>query len=148
MENSFRSINALLGAAAIVLLAACGPTPASAQEVTLEGVHLDIANTAMDTSFPAGCSGEAPACVQAQEGNKILSVTFQPRDLPKGQMLAYKNLPAVSVTTQDGTPVQYTLYKYDNVAHTLMLGFEVPDNAVVAGLNWANSKGIPLQAAP
>ncbi len=132
------------GVVALVLLASCGAVTAvpSAPEatptlevfipldkaipdqgITLEGVHLEIVNATLDTSFPAGCTGEAPACTQAQNGYSLLSVTFQPRDLPEGQMLAYKNLPAVSVIVEGGMAVPHSLYKYDNATHTLTLGF-------------------------
>lgn len=66
--------------------------------LTREGVRLELAGAALDTSFPAGCTGFEPACFQAKEGFKILSVAFMPRDLPEGDMLAYKSLPPVSVT--------------------------------------------------
>ena len=116
--------------------------------IVLEGIHLEIANATLNQSFPAGCTGEAPACTQAQNGDKILSVTFEPRDLPEGQMLAYKNLPAVSVTMEGGPAVSYSLYKYDNATHTLTLGFEVPETASAFGLKWADLAEIPLEVAP
>jgi hypothetical protein len=116
--------------------------------IVLEGIHLHIANATLNRSFPAGCTGEAPACTQAQNGDKILSVTFQPRDLPEGQMLAYKNLPDVSVTVKGGETVLHSLFKYDNVTHILTLGFEVPENASAFGLKWADLTEIPLNVAP
>ncbi len=65
--------------------------------ITLEGVHLDVTGASLDPSFPAGCTGEEPACYRAKDGFKILSVRLAPRDLPAGDMLAYKSLPPVSV---------------------------------------------------
>ena len=112
--------------------------------ITLEGVHLDVASAVLDKSFPAGCTGESPACTQAQDGLKMLSVAFEPRNLPEGDMLAYKSLPSVSVAMEGGTSVSYSLTKYDNTSHTLTLGFEVPADAAVFGLHWADLAEIPL----
>lgn len=155
MQKLFKHINVLLVVAtvsimAIILLTSCGAKPAasSVQEVTLEGVHLKIAGATLDQSFPAGCTGEAPGCTQARNGYKILSVAFQPRDLPEGQMLAYKNLPSVSVTVRGGKTVPHSLFKYDNVTHILTLGFEVSESASAFGLKWADLAEIPLEVAP
>jgi hypothetical protein len=112
--------------------------------ITLEGVHLDVAGAVLDKSFPAGCTGEPPACTPAQEGLHMLSVKFEPRDLPEGDMLAYKSLPSVSVTIEGGPSVSYSLSKYDNASHALTLGFEVPADANVFGLHWADLVEIPL----
>jgi hypothetical protein len=113
--------------------------------ITLEGVHLEILNATLDRSFPAGCVGEAPACIHAQNGNDFLLVALKPRDLPEGQMLAYKNLPAISVAMEGGLSAPYSLHKYDNATHILTLGFEVPANATVFGLKWADLREIPLE---
>jgi hypothetical protein len=117
-------------------------------EIMLEGVYLEISHAALDQAFPAGCTGEAPACNQSRGGNQFLSVSFKPRDLPEGQMLAYKNLPAVSVAMEGGSSASYSLIKYDNMTHTLTLGFEVPETAAVFGLRWADLREIPLEVAP
>jgi hypothetical protein len=119
------------------------PEPA----ITLEGVHLEIVSATLNPSFPAGCVGEAPACTPAQNGNHFLSVEFKPRDLPDGQMLAYKSLPAVRVAMEGGLSAPYSLTKYDNMTHTLTLGFEVPESAAVFGLKWADLREIPLEVA-
>jgi hypothetical protein len=116
-------------------------------EITLEGVHLEILSATLDRSFPAGCTGEVPACNPAQKGMNFLAITLKPRDLPEGQMLAYKNLPAVSVVMEGGLSASYSLTKYDNMTHTLTLGFEVPDSAAVFGLKWADLREIPLEIA-
>ena len=50
--------------------------------IVLEGVHLQIAGAVLGGEFPAGCTGDAPACTKAKEGARILSVEFAPRDLP------------------------------------------------------------------
>jgi hypothetical protein len=113
--------------------------------IILEGVHLDPRNARLSKSFPLGCTGGAPVCTQARAGYKMLSVTFSPRDLPQGQILAYKNLPLVRVVMEDKTSVAYSIYKYDNAAHTLSLGFEVPESAAVFGLKWADLTEIPLK---
>jgi hypothetical protein len=112
--------------------------------IMLEGVHLDITGTALDTSFPAGCAGEPPACTPAQDGFSMLSVTFAPRDLPVGNMLAYKTLPPVSVAMEGGANAPYSLSIYDHASRSLTLGFEVPESAAVFGLQWADLVEIPL----
>lgn len=112
--------------------------------ITLEGVHLDITGATLGKAFPTGCTGEPPACTQAKEGLNMLSVTFAPRDLPTGNMLAYKNLPTVSVAMEGGASASYSLSAYDNATHTLTLGFEVPDSASSFGLHWADLVEIPL----
>jgi hypothetical protein len=117
-------------------------------DITLEGVHLEIVSATLNPAFPAGCSGEAPGCTQAQNGNHFLSVEFKPRDLPEGQMLAYKILPSVGVVMEGGISAPYSLHKYDNLTHTLTLGFEVPESATVFGLKWADLREIPLEVAP
>ena len=59
-------------------------------------------------------------------------------------MLAYKSLPPVSVAMGGGVNVSYSLTKYDNSSHALTLGFEVPGEAAVFGLRWADLAEIPL----
>jgi hypothetical protein len=112
--------------------------------ISLEGIPLDIAGAVLDTSFPVSCTGDEPACFQAKEGFNILSVTFNPHDLPEGDMLAYKSLPAVSVAMEDGGSVSYSWTIYDNISHALTLGFEVPGEAAVFSLHWADLVEIPL----
>ena len=112
--------------------------------ITLEGIYLDVTSAVLDKSFPAGCTGEPPACTPAQEGLNMLSVMFEPRNLPEGHMLAYKNLPSVSVAMEGGLNVAYSLTKYDNATHALTIGFEVPASATVFGLHWADLAEIPL----
>jgi len=112
--------------------------------IMLEGVHLDMAGVVLDKSFPAGCTGEPPACTPAEEDFNMLSITFAPRDLPEGDMLAYKSLPPVSVAMEGGGSASYSLSAYDNATRTLTLGFEVPDSASVFGLHWADLVEIPL----
>jgi len=112
--------------------------------ITMEGVHLDVTAAVLDKSFPAGCTGEPPVCTLAKEGLNMLSITFAPRDLPVGEMSDYKSLPPVSVATERGASVSYSLSTYDNVTRTLTLGFEVPDNVSVFGLHWADLVEIPL----
>ncbi len=141
-------------------LAACGPAvaePTTTPEVfipldkaipdagiVLEGVHLRIAGSTLSREFPAGCTGAAPGCVQAKDGAQFLAVTFAPRDLPEGNMLAYKNLPAVNAAMEGGTRVPYSLTRYDNANANLTIGFEVPAEAKVFGLRWADLGEIPL----
>ncbi len=113
--------------------------------ITLEGVHLDIKGTTLTGEFPAGCTGAAPACTQAKGGTKILAVTLSPRDLPVGNMLAYKQLPAVEVALEGGASVPVTLTQYSNSDRLLTLGFEVPAESRVFGLHWADLAEIPLR---
>ncbi len=113
--------------------------------IVLEGVHLQVAGAVLSDRFPAGCTGEAPACTQARDGFKVLSVTFAPRDLPEGNMLAYKNLPSVSIMVDGGRSVPVSLSRYDNASHNLTLGFETPADANAFGLKWADVAEIPLR---
>ncbi len=112
--------------------------------IMLEGVHLQITAAVLSGAFPAGCTGEAPACTKAKEGSQILSVKFAPRDLPQGNMLAYKNLPSVSVTVEGSARVPQSLSLYDNASANLTIGFEVPIGSKAFGLNWADLAEIPL----
>ena len=67
-----------------------------------------------------------------------------PGSLFAESMLAYKSLPPVSVAMEGGASVSYSLTKYDNTSHSLTLGFEVPAEAAVFGLHWADLVEIPL----
>ncbi|MCL4528078.1 MAG: hypothetical protein M1282_01545 [Chloroflexi bacterium] len=154
----------ILFTAVILILTACQPailptneTPTTTPEIfipvdkaisdygiVLEGVHLSIADTTLSDQFPAGCTGMQPACVQAGDGSKILSVTFVPRDLPDGNMLAYKNLPAVNVVLEGDTSIPFSQSLYNNANHNLTVGFEVPASAKTFGLKWGDLVEIPL----
>lgn len=112
--------------------------------ITLEDVHLDVTGAALDRSFPAGCKGAQPACSRAKGGSNILSVVLVPRDLPAGEMLAYKSLPPVSVAMEGGASASYAYSTYENASGTLTLGFEVPESATVFGLQWDDLVEIPL----
>ena len=112
--------------------------------LTLEGVHLEVVKATLSQSFPAGCMGQSPACAKAQDGYNFLSVNFEPRDLPSGQMLAYKNLPDVQVA-MEGVFSPYSLRKYDNTTQLLTLGFEIPKSAATFGLKWGDLVEIPLR---
>jgi hypothetical protein len=113
--------------------------------ISLEGVRLDLAGAELGRAFPVGCNGEEPACIQAKDGFNFIGVAFAPRDLPEGQMLAYKQLPSVRVNMEGGVSVAYSLTRYNNTTHTLTLGFEVPESAVVFGLQWADLAEVPLE---
>ena len=106
-------------------------------ETLFSGIYLPF----RDLSFRV--SGN-PTHTQARDGFNILSVTLAPRDLPDGDMLAYKNLPAVSVVMEGGASVSCSLTAYDNAMRTLTLGFEVPESAAGFGLHWADLVEIPL----
>jgi hypothetical protein len=115
--------------------------------IALEGVHLQIAGTTLANEFPAGCTGGVPACTQAKQGTRIVAVTFAPRDLPEGNMLAYKNLPAVKVAVDGGTAVPASLTLYNNADHNLTIGFEVPADARTFALQWGDLADVPLTVA-
>ncbi len=112
--------------------------------IVLEGVHLQLAGTTLSGEFPAGCTGGVPACTRAKDGSQILSVKLAARDLPEGNMLAYKNLPAVSVALEGGTSIPFSLTLYDNASQNLTVGFEVPATAKTFGLKWGDLMEIPL----
>ncbi len=111
--------------------------------ITLQGVHLAVTDARLLSEFPAGCTGGSP-CVQAKPGFRMLAVTFSPRDLPQGDMLAYKQLPAVSVALEGGATIPQSATMYDNTSRQLSLGFEVPEQARTFGLRWADLSEIPL----
>ncbi len=113
--------------------------------ITLEGVHLSIIGTTLGATFPSGCSGAAPGCTQAKDGSRILAIALTPRDLPDGNMLAYKQLPPVSVAMEGAAAVPVSLTQYNNASRQLTLGFEVPAGAKVFGLRWADLAEIPLR---
>jgi hypothetical protein len=113
--------------------------------LALEGVHLDIAGATLADSFPAGCTGQAPACTEAMPGYNVLSVSFVPRDLPEGEMLPYKAVPEVWIAMEAGQRAPCTLRTYDNASRALTLGCEVPEGAAAFGLRWADLVEIPLE---
>jgi hypothetical protein len=115
------------------------------EPIVLDGVELGVTGTVLNQFFPPGCSGVAPACTSATNGGSILSVTFTPRDLPVGQFLAYKKLPEVKVLMEGGLQAASTLMTYDPLTGNLTLGFEVPADARVFGLKWAELAEIPLE---
>ncbi len=113
--------------------------------ITLEGVHLSITDTTLSGEFPARCTGVAPACVPAKAGMKILAITLAPRDLPEGNMLSYKQLPNVHVAMEGGAEAPASLTRYSVADGQLTIGFEVPGEAKVFGLHWADLTEIPLR---
>ncbi len=124
-----------------------GPVPDTA--ITLEGVHLALGEIRLAEAFPAGCQDVPPACTQAQAGYRILSVSLTPVDLPAGQMLAYKQIPAgTAVLSDTGDAAPNSFSRYDNATGTLTLGFEVPAPAKVFVLRWGTLAPIPLTLAP
>ncbi|MCL4561835.1 MAG: hypothetical protein M1281_14660, partial [Chloroflexi bacterium] len=121
-------------------LAASTPQPSVAAGITLQGVRLEIVQAVLDGSFPVGCQGLAPGCTQAGEGRRYLAVTLNPIDLPTGDMLAYKEVPAeVGVKDDTGVFTSQTLRQYDPASHQLTLGFDVPAAASVFRLQWPGS---------
>lgn len=119
----------------------------SAPEILLEGVQLQVTNAILDQTFPVDCApATPPACHQAGEGLEYLSVVFTPVDLSEGQMLAYKNLPPITVLDDTGTfSANEHLLTYNVETDTLTLGFEVPANAHAFELHWAENIALPLE---
>ena len=112
--------------------------------IMLEGVHLDVTGTTLAKTFPIDCTGSEPVCYQAEGGFNILSVTLDPRDLPEGDVLAYKSLPPTSIAMEGRTSTNYSYYTYNNATRTLTLGFVVPESATVFGFLWDDLVEIPL----
>jgi hypothetical protein len=122
--------------------------PAVQGIVVLSGVHLNVTRVLLDRNFPAGCVGSPPACTTAQDGYWFLSVFLVPVDLPEGQMLAYKNIPAeVAVESNSGGKVPPSNRQYDNATRNLILGFQVPVSAAEFMLQWPGGNTIALTVA-
>ena len=123
--------------------------PASDTAVTLEGVHLNLGEIRLADAFPAVCQDLPPACTQARPGYRILSVSLTPVDLPAGQMLAYKQIPAGTAVVDDtGGVAPNGFSRYDNATGTLTLGFEVPATAKIFVLRWGTLAFVPLTLTP
>ena len=117
--------------------------------ITLDGVHLDLGDSRLAEAFPAGCQDLPPVCTQAQAGYRILSVSLTPVDLPAGQMLAYKQIPAGTAVLDDtGGAAPNGFSRYDNATGTLTLGFEVPATAKVFVPRWGTLALMPLTLTP
>jgi hypothetical protein len=120
------------------------PTP-KPQTVKWGSYKLVVDNVVVDTTFPAGCTGEPPACTTAKPGKEIVSVTFVPTNLTEGKMLPYKKLPAVKVTNDKGKSYSKTLYTYNAENNNLTLGFVVPDTSKSFKLVWPGNSKIKLK---
>ncbi len=104
---------------------------------TLSDAKIVLDESLLTTAFPAGCSGQPPACTAAKEGYQYVSVSFKPLDLPEGQMLPYKSVPtSVAVKDETGNIYPFSLRLYDNTLRVLRLGFEVPAAASSFTLQW------------
>jgi hypothetical protein len=120
------------------------PTP-KPQTVKWGSYKLVIDNVVVDKTFPAGCTGEPPACTTAKAGKEIVSVTFVPVNLAEGKMLPYKKLPAVKITNDKGKSYSKTLYTYNAENNNLTLGFVVPDTSKSFKLKWPNNSTLKLK---
>ncbi len=70
-------------------------------------------------------------------------------DLPAGQMLAYKEIPAGTAVLDDtGGTAPNAFSRYDNTSGNLTLGFEVPAAAKIFVLRWGTLAAIPLTLTP
>ncbi len=114
--------------------------------VLLGNVHLQVSASGLAATFPPACTGQDPECFHAKEGMTFLAIELNPSDLPQGDMLDYKNLPA-EIAVRDDTAaaagVSYRIYKV--TTRTLTLAFEVSRSAKNFSLLWPGSNPIPLQ---
>ncbi len=114
--------------------------------VMLNNVHLEVSASGLAATFPSGCSGQEPECFRAKPGMKLLGIEFVPSDLPQGDMLAYKDLPAEIAVRDDSGAEAGVSYKIYNVTtRILTLAFEVSQSAQGFTLLWPGSNPIPLK---
>jgi hypothetical protein len=119
--------------------------PASQGSVVLNGARLNVTQAQLASGFPPGCAGAPPACITAQDGYRFLAILLVPVDLPEGQVVAYKQIPAEVVVKSDtGETSAPTERKYDNATRNLLLGFQVPAAATGYTLQWPGSEAIAL----
>jgi hypothetical protein len=111
----------------------------------LDHVKIIVGDAVMSDTFPAGCSGQPPACTTVKDGYHIVSVSFKPLDLPEGEMVPYKNVPdTAGIKDETGSVYPYTLRAYDASSRILTLGFEVPATASSFSLQWPGSNDTQL----
>ncbi len=114
--------------------------------VTLNNIHLEVAASGLAPTFPAGCTGEEPACYRAKEGMTLLGIQFIPSDLPQGDMLNYKELPEeIAVRDSTGAEAGVSYRTYDVTTRILTLAFEVSKSAGTFTLVWPGTNPIPIQ---
>ncbi len=113
--------------------------------VMLKNIHLQVSASGLARSFPAGCTGQPPACNLAGLDKNLLIVEFNPTDLPQGDMLPYKEIPQ-GVGVRDNTgAISVVAYKsYNLTTRTLTLAFEVAKTADSLSLIWPGMDDIPL----
>ncbi len=117
--------------------------------IELDQAKIVLGEAVMSNAFPLGCSGQPPACTTAKEGYRYIVVSFKPLDLPEGQMLPYKSVPAsVGIKDETGSLYPTTLRSYDNTSRLLTLGFEVPASASTFVLQWPGYDDLPLNVIP
>jgi hypothetical protein len=120
------------------------PTPTNGQ-VTLNEIRLQVSRVITATSFPPGCSANQAGCLPAKAGSKYLVVTFDPQNLPAGDMVPYKQLPKdILVKVNTGETVPQTHHSYQVDTRQLSLGFEVPAGATGYLLDWPGSDSLVL----
>ena len=120
-------------------------TTAKKQTVKFGSYKLEITSVVVDKSFPAGCTGEPPACTTAKPGKEIVSVTFVPVNLAEGKELPYKNIKGVKIANDKGKAYSKTLATYDAETNNLTLGFVVPDTSKSFKLKWPGNSTIGLK---
>jgi hypothetical protein len=120
------------------------PTP-KPQTVKWGKYKLVVDKVVVDKTFPAGCTGEPPACTTAKPGKEIVSITFVPTNLAEGKMLPYKKQPTVKITNDKGKSYSRTLYTYNAENNNLTLGFVVPETSKSFKLTWPGNSALKLK---
>ncbi len=114
--------------------------------VLLKNIHLQVSASGLATTFPPGCTGQEPECFRAKPGMTLLGIEFVPSDLPQGDMLAYKELPAEIAVRDDSGAAAGVSYKiYNATTRILTLAFEVSKTATSFNLLWPGTSPIPIQ---
>jgi hypothetical protein len=149
MKRLFECMRIVIICLAVIFLNGCGSKdpgslPASST-IKFGDILLIVSGSALDDNFPAGCTGQPPTCSPAKSGYRFFTVEFTPVNLPAGQTLPYKSIPAVvSIKDNSGTMNPKSLYIYDNNTRVLKLGFEVPVSAKTFTLMWPGNADLLL----
>ena len=116
------------------------------QKVKWGSYTLEISSVVVDKNFPAGCTGEPPACTAAKKGKEIVSVTFVPVNLAEGKELPYKKLPAKIIIANDkGKTFPKSLQTYNAENNNLTLGFVVPEGSKSFKFKWPGNSSMKLR---
>jgi hypothetical protein len=119
---------------------------AKPQKVKWGNYTLVITSVVVDKNFPAGCTGEPPACTAAKKGKEIVSITFVPVNLAEGKELPYKKLPAGIIIANDkGKTFPKSLQNYNAENKNLTLGFVVPEGSKSFKFKWPGKTSMKLR---